>query len=132
MKIDHEATDMDREELRRRRIARDLYLGKTYGISLQEYEEIWGHQGHKCAICGRKPKPGQRAYHVDHDHQSGVVRGILCYKCNRGLPWFGDSAETLFSAGTYLEFQPARVIVGRRMAPKVVKKKRKQKKGSKA
>lgn len=52
--------------------------------------------GKPCAICG---KPAQA---VDHDHQTGAVRGVLCHKCNTGIGFLGDSPERLESAIRYL------------------------------
>jgi hypothetical protein len=51
-----------------------------------------------CAICGR-PNPE----HVDHDHETGAVRGILCFNCNGGLGQFRDSIDALLSAASYLD-----------------------------
>jgi hypothetical protein len=55
-------------------------------------------QGGTCAICGR-PDPE----HVDHDHDTGAVRGILCVNCNGGLGQFRDSIDSLLIAASYLE-----------------------------
>jgi hypothetical protein len=55
-------------------------------------------QGGVCAVCGTSEPE-----HVDHDHGSGQVRGILCFNCNRGLGYFGDELETLYLAADYLE-----------------------------
>ena len=54
-------------------------------------------QGGTCAICRTKP-----AVHVDHDHATGRVRGILCFACNRGLGKVGDSVEVLRAMIAYL------------------------------
>lgn len=50
-----------------------------------------------CAICGREAK-----LKIDHSHQDGAFRGMLCDRCNRGLGLFGDSPETLIAASEYL------------------------------
>lgn len=52
-----------------------------------------------CAICGAEPKT--RRLHVDHDHKTGAVRGLLCYRCNRALPHY-LGAEWLRDAIGYL------------------------------
>lgn len=54
------------------------------GVSDAEYAERLALQGGKCALCDATPK--SRRLHVDHDHATGVVRGLLCHKCNRALP----------------------------------------------
>jgi Recombination endonuclease VII len=51
----------------------------------QGYPELFEAQGGVCAICGKPP--GERALHVDHDHETGQVRGLLCYSCNTKLGW---------------------------------------------
>lgn len=79
-------------------------LGR-YGITPDQYDAIYYKQGGGCAICGRPaPREGNRweRLHVDHDHNSGRVRGLLCMNCNQGLGNFKDSAELLKSAVEYL------------------------------
>jgi hypothetical protein len=56
-------------------------------------------QGGGCAICGAPPKT--RRLHVDHDHKTGAVRGLLCYRCNRGLPTYA-TWRWLIQAALYL------------------------------
>src|SRR5262249_25935193 len=66
---------------------RDQHLRRTFGISLDDYEALLFAQGRACAICGHVPDVGT-ALHVDHDHRTGLVRGLLCFKCNGGLGQF--------------------------------------------
>jgi hypothetical protein len=89
------------EEWERHR--RRSWLGRKYGITPEEYDERLAEQGGVCAIC-RRPPEDPRGYkmHVDHCHQSGDVRGILCGSCNRGLGNFGDDADRLLAAVEYL------------------------------
>jgi DNA-directed RNA polymerase subunit RPC12/RpoP len=62
---------------------RDYHLKSTYGMTSREYEEMLKTQGGGCAVCGSKEKSSGRDYlHVDHDHITGVVRSILCHRCN--------------------------------------------------
>ncbi|MDP3740362.1 MAG: endonuclease VII domain-containing protein [Hyphomonadaceae bacterium] len=70
-----------------------------YGLSLEQMNEMLEAQEHKCAIC-RVAFPA--APHIDHCHVTGVVRGLLCDLCNRGLGYFKDKKETLLSAAKYL------------------------------
>lgn len=79
---------------------RDWQLRRAYGITLERYEAMMVAQGHVCAIC-RRP-PGERAFHVDHDHGTGAVRGILCASCNQGLGVFRDDTAALLRAVDYL------------------------------
>jgi len=55
-----------------------------YGISVQEYEELLDAQAGGCALCGGTHRSGRRL-HVDHDHETGRVRGLLCYPCNQAV-----------------------------------------------
>lgn len=78
---------------------------KTAGIlALGGFAVQSERQGHSCAICGTRPKPGQRRLCIDHDHKSMRVRGLLCQKCNRGLIWFRDNPDYLMNASFYLSY----------------------------
>lgn len=81
---------------------RDLKLRRAYGISLQDYNEFSAFCGNVCGICS-KPCPSGRKLAVDHDHSNGVVRGLLCIKCNKGLGNFCDDVELLEKAINYLK-----------------------------
>lgn len=70
-------------------------IAQKYGVSLEEATRL--HAEKLCAICG------EPAQHVDHDHETGLVRGRLCGPCNRGLGSFRDSPERLRQAAAYLE-----------------------------
>lgn len=75
---------------------------KRLGVGDAEYEVMLLEQGGVCAICGNPPKEGGRRLHVDHDHRTGKVRGLLCFRCNRFLPSFA-TAEWLRRAAAYVE-----------------------------
>ena len=53
-------------------------------MTLEDYERMFDAQGGVCAICG-KPRPEERTLHVDHDHETGEIRGLLCFSCNNAL-----------------------------------------------
>lgn len=74
---------------------------KKYKVSTEELEAIWERQGKACAIC-RRTSPGKKRFAIDHDHLTGVVRGLLCMNCNVGLGHFADSIERLEEAARYL------------------------------
>ena len=67
---------------------RNRQLQKAYGISLDDYNELFIQQGGKCAICGKLQSEFDYPFHVDHDHKTGKVRGLLCSGCNTGLGHF--------------------------------------------
>lgn len=79
-------------------------LKRHYGITVAEFEQILAVQGGGCAICGRdgSTSPGG-ILHVDHCHQGGHVRGLLCANCNRAIGQLGDDAARLRRAADYLE-----------------------------
>jgi hypothetical protein len=80
------------------------YYRNTYGITIEEFDALLASQEGTCAICRRKIMD-PRGYHphVDHDHITGKVRGVLCFSCNIGLGGFKDNAEFLRAAIDYLE-----------------------------
>lgn len=77
-------------------------LKRKYGITLEQYEIMLVDQGGVCAICGGPHVGTGDAYHVDHDHQTGGVRGLLCGTCNTGLGQFKDSSAVMEKAISYL------------------------------
>lgn len=74
---------------------------KNYGLTKEAWQELFISQGECCAICKTYDASG-RLWHVDHDHATGAVRGILCHGCNTGLGGFKDNPEALSSAINYL------------------------------
>lgn len=81
---------------------KNAQLKHAYGITLLEYDQILESQNGVCVICGGINADGRRL-HVDHNHKTGKVRGLLCSKCNHGLGLFNDDIETLLGAVAYLE-----------------------------
>lgn len=81
-----------------------------YGLKSGEYEQILAAQDGGCAICGGPPTGNHTRLAVDHDHDTGRVRGLLCGNCNSILGLARDDAERLRAAATYLERDP--LIVG--------------------
>ena len=91
---------------RERPVWRDRSLKLRYGLSSAEYGVMLEQQDGRCAICGtvnfgvRSGKPASAF--VDHEHETGKIRGLLCGSCNTGLGAFGDSPELLLEARAYL------------------------------
>lgn len=82
-----------------------------YGITEEQFNSLLEAQGGKCAICqnvlnhrdsGDDYRGREYCLHVDHNHETGIVRGLLCGRCNRGLGFFGDDVELLSAAWVYL------------------------------
>lgn len=75
-------------------------LKRLYGITIEEYDQLLADQGGGCGICGQL-NSNVRMMHVDHDHETGKVRGILCLHCNVGIGQLRHSVEILESAIEY-------------------------------
>lgn len=73
-----------------------------YGITPEQYAALLAAQDGLCAICRTDAWPG-KGPHVDHAHDTGRVRGILCGGCNNGLGRFADDPARLRAAAEYLE-----------------------------
>jgi hypothetical protein len=87
-------------EIKRRQ--RDAYYLRSYGISADEADEILAAQNGRCAICCTPATDRLASMHLDHDHDTGAIRGFLCIDCNHGLGKLRDSADLLLRALVYL------------------------------
>ncbi len=86
----------------RKRISdRKSYLKRKFGLTPEQYDAMLAAQGGVCHLCGRPPNESV-ALHVDHDHSTGQIRGILCFKCNNALGDFDDDPDRLMAAAMYL------------------------------
>jgi len=81
--------------------AKDAWLRHNRGITLAEFKAILGRQSGVCAIC-RTTEWGKKGPHVDHDHATGEVRGILCCRCNTGIGNLKDDPDLISRAALYL------------------------------
>jgi hypothetical protein len=77
---------------------------RLYGITLADYDEMFAAQDGVCATCG-SPDPGVKHdhLHVDHCHETGRVRGLLCRRCNSVIGYVHDNPDTLRRMADYLE-----------------------------
>jgi len=86
----------------------------------EQFRALVEFQAGRCAVCLRvlpidkvsESRRGRSPIHVDHDHVSGEIRGILCYACNQGLGLYEDVPDRLRRAAAYLESPPARLAFG--------------------
>lgn len=84
--------------------ARDYNRRYHYGVGSAEIEAMLETQGGRCAICRTDNWPGHHHKpHVDHCHDTGQIRGVLCASCNQGLGKFRDSPDLLQAAIAYLQ-----------------------------
>lgn len=90
-------------------IERKHELKKQYGLTIEDVERMLKNQNYKCAICGKEiflhgsSMDKNKIAHVDHDHETGKVRGLLCNDCNRGIGLLKDNPMFLANAIKYLE-----------------------------
>lgn len=79
-------------------------LRRKYGITPEDYDEILKDQGGKCALCDgtKSGLKGNRMF-VDHDHKTGEVRALLCFRCNLMIGHSRENIQVLRNAITYLE-----------------------------
>lgn len=82
-------------------------LKKKYGITPEQYDAMLEQQGGRCAACG-STKTGRQGtaaawFVVDHCHETGKVRGLLCHPCNVSIGQAGESAARLRVLADYLE-----------------------------
>lgn len=82
---------------------------KVYGLKPGEYGAIYLHQGGRCFICQRATG-ASKALSVDHDHGTGLVRGLLCSTCNKLLGHLRDNPVTAARIHRYLVNPPAREL----------------------
>ena len=88
------------------RVVRPYQLKTKYGITQEDYERLLKSQKGRCAICGTEDgasAKGSSTFSIDHCHDTGKVRGLLCNTCNRGLGLFKDNPSFLESAIQYLK-----------------------------
>jgi hypothetical protein len=76
---------------------------RTYGLTETDWDGLVKRQGNRCAIC-RTDKPGGRGerWHIDHDHITGRVRGLLCGRCNSAIGMLQDDPEIIRAAARYV------------------------------
>lgn len=80
------------------RMTRNARLLREYGISQADFERMAAEQNHRCLICHK-----EKDLAVDHCHRTGVVRGLLCHNCNKGIGHFFEDVETIKRAIEYIE-----------------------------
>jgi hypothetical protein len=83
--------------------SRSYHLTRRYGMTAAEADYLLDQQQGLCAICKAAP-----AVHVDHDHETGAVRALLCFNCNGGLGQFKDNPNFLHAAAYYVQFHTIR------------------------
>ncbi len=86
---------------KRKGIVRKAAL-KRYGLTEESYEQLLKEQNYYCAICPKQKSTTRNNLHIDHDHVTGRVRGLLCSKCNTAIGLLDESLERMNKAVSYL------------------------------
>jgi hypothetical protein len=89
---------------------RKYQLKYNYGMTVDDYNDMLQSQNNRCACCGIHKAKIKGLLHVDHCHDTGKVRGLLCVSCNTGLGKFHDDIDLLKDAINYLEKHNEKVI----------------------
>ena len=79
------------------------HLRVKFGLTIQDYDDMYIEQGGCCAICGVHQSETQKRLCIDHNHETGNVRGLLCDRCNTSIGKFNDDINLLRNAIKYLE-----------------------------
>lgn len=83
---------------------RKYQLRNKYGITEEDYDNMFKQQEGKCGICETTDQTGKwQRFGVDHCHKTGKIRALLCNECNRGMGLLKDNAELLRKAADYLD-----------------------------
>lgn len=75
---------------------------KRYGIDDKQKDAMFKSQGRKCASCGTKSATNKKYWHLDHQHSSGKIRGILCQRCNHALGLLDDDITKILALANYV------------------------------
>lgn len=92
---------------------RQKRLWDFYRLTEEDYATALDFQSGVCAITGRLP--GRQSLNVDHDHKTGLIRGLLSPFANKGLSFFDDDPFLLRRAADYLESPPCPTALGRKV-----------------
>jgi ribosomal protein S17E len=83
-------------------LARKYRLKADYGITPEQYNTMLACQNNLCAICGKDQSQYNQRFAVDHDHNTGKIRKLLCHRCNTGIGMLDENVSILQSAINYL------------------------------
>jgi hypothetical protein len=89
------------------------HIRALFSVTIDEYDEIKAAQGGVCAICGISTGARKRL-HIDHGHETRLIRGLLCFHCNKYLGWVRDNPEVFRRGMEYLTNPPAQQVLGER------------------
>lgn len=100
-----------KQELKRR--GHDSHIRALFSITIDEYDQLRQVQDGVCAICGIATGASKRLA-IDHDHRTRLIRGLLCFHCNKYLGWVRDNPEVFLRGYEYLTNPPGQQVLGER------------------
>ena len=112
---ERKAAYMKERYVRRRATQREQVIFRQFKLTTDQFNALLAKQENRCAICAKHFVTDMLEYgdrkksnrpHIDHDHATGKVRGLLCPACNLGIGYFSDNVATLINAACYLEKPP--------------------------
>lgn len=101
-------------------LSRDVLarITRVYGLTAEEVRAVWEHQQGRCAICKKRFTNRTRVAAVDHDHGSGLVRGLLCRPCNWAIGERHDDLDWFEAVVKFLRTPPCGIaLCGDRYVP---------------
>lgn len=102
---DRRANYSEEERNEKTRAKDNSVLKSRYGITIEELEALFQVQKGKCFICDNSFDDTKRKMTIDHNHDTGNIRGLLCRKCNSALGLFGEDIAALENSIRYLEYE---------------------------
>lgn len=96
---------------KKRNYNHEEHVKKLYGLTYEEYWKVYEYQGGKCAICQRATG-ARKKLSVDHDHNTGAVRMLLCTRCNRMVGHLRDDPEAFDRGAAALRNYPVTLALG--------------------
>jgi hypothetical protein len=99
----------EKDKVKFAKLRRIYSLKSRYGITANEFAVMWEAQRGRCPICGQpfRTEWPSRKYDsacIDHDHETGIIRGLLCRRCNLAIGLCNDDPETLLAASAYVAY----------------------------
>lgn len=101
----------ERQIRKDKRVSKKQNKFNSYNLTIDDYVKLYTNQKGCCKICGINQSDLKRKLCVDHCHETGIVRGLLCSKCNIALGMLNDNIENLKSSIKYLEESEERVKI---------------------
>lgn len=103
----------ERNKSRHQEYMRAYNMQYWHGISLEQFTQLMEQQDGVCAICKESPigTRGNERLHIDHDHVTNMVRGLLCSSCNTALGLLKDNVTIMNTAIAYLQLPPSGIVI---------------------